>query len=59
MRCDNCSHECTVFDFLTRRNLCDHLYLDALAQKQGELEFSMMGLSTDESRRDDLLIRAS
>ena len=34
MRCENCSHECTVLDFVTLRNLCEHLYLDALAQKQ-------------------------
>ncbi len=33
MRCENCSHECTVVDFGTLRNLCEHLYLDALAQK--------------------------
>lgn len=34
MRCENCSHECTVVDFVTFRNLCEHLYLDALAKKQ-------------------------
>ncbi len=33
MRCENCSHECTVVDFVTLRNLCEHLYLDALAKK--------------------------
>jgi hypothetical protein len=33
MRCDTCSHECTVVDFVTLRNLCEHLYLDALAKK--------------------------
>ena len=33
MRCENCSHECTVVDFGTLRNLCEHLYLDALARK--------------------------
>lgn len=33
MRCENCSHECTVVDFGTLRNLCEHLYLDALAKK--------------------------
>ena len=34
MRCDTCSHECTVVDFMTLRNVCEHLYLDSLAQKQ-------------------------
>ena len=34
MRCENCSHECTVVDFVALRNLCEHLYLDSLA-KQG------------------------
>jgi len=33
MRCEYCSHECTVVDFVTFRNLCEHLYLDALAKK--------------------------
>ena len=37
MRCENCSHECTVVDFVTLRNLCEHLYLDALAQKPNPL----------------------
>jgi len=33
MRCENCSHECTIVDFMAFRNLCEHLYLDALAKK--------------------------
>ncbi len=33
MRCETCSHECTVVDFLTLRNVCEHLYLDSLAKK--------------------------
>ena len=33
MRCETCLHECTVVDFVTLRNLCEHLYLDSLAQK--------------------------
>jgi hypothetical protein len=33
MRCENCYHECTIVDFATFRNLCEHLYLDALATK--------------------------
>jgi len=33
MKCETCSHEYTVIDFVTLRNLCEHLYLDSLAQK--------------------------
>jgi hypothetical protein len=33
MRCETCSHECTVVDFVTLRNLCEHLSLDSLARK--------------------------
>jgi len=33
LRCEYCSHECTVVDFVTLRNLCEHLYLDSIAQK--------------------------
>ena len=33
MRCETCSHECTVLDFVTLRNLCEHLSLDSLASK--------------------------
>lgn len=33
MRCAICSHEYTAFDFVTLRNLCEHVYLDSLAQK--------------------------
>jgi hypothetical protein len=40
MRCENCSHECTVVDFSTLRNLCEHLYLDALAKKGNPLQAS-------------------
>ena len=34
MRCETCFHEFTAFDFVTLRNLCEHVYLDSLAQKQ-------------------------
>jgi hypothetical protein len=34
MRCDTCSHEYTTVDFITLRNLCEHIYLDSLAQKR-------------------------
>lgn len=34
MRCDTCFHEYTAFDFVTLRNLCEHVYLDSLAQKR-------------------------
>jgi hypothetical protein len=40
MRCENCSHECTVVDFVTLRNLCEHLYLDSLARKHHPYWFS-------------------
>ena len=40
MKCDNCSHECTVVDFVTLRNLCEHLYLDSLARKNHPYWFS-------------------
>ena len=33
MVCEECAHECTMSDFLVLRNLCEHLYLDALAKK--------------------------
>ncbi len=33
MRCEYCSHECTVADFMTLRHVCEHFYLDSLAQK--------------------------
>ncbi len=34
MKCENCAHECSIVDFSTLRNLCEHLYLDALAKKR-------------------------
>ncbi len=34
MKCNTCFHECTMVDFSTLRNLCEHLYLDSLARKQ-------------------------
>lgn len=34
MRCETCSQEYTAFDFVSLRNLCEHLYLDSLAQKR-------------------------
>ncbi len=37
MRCENCFHECNHIDFATFRNLCEHLYLDALARKTESL----------------------
>jgi len=33
LRCEYCSHECTVVDFVTLRHVCEHFYLDSLAQK--------------------------
>ena len=33
MVCGECGHECTRSDFFALRNLCEHLYLDALAKK--------------------------
>jgi hypothetical protein len=33
MRCEICSHEYTRIDFVALRNLCEHVYLDSLAQK--------------------------
>ncbi len=41
MRCETCFHECTGFEFVTLNNLCEHLYLDSLAQK-GEAYFSLL-----------------
>ena len=35
MRCETCHHECSVMDFVCLRNVCEHLYLDSVAQKQG------------------------
>jgi len=34
MRCQTCCQVYTAFDFVTLRNLCEHVYLDSLAQKQ-------------------------
>ncbi len=34
MKCETCYQEYTAFDFVTLRNLCEHVYLDSLAQKQ-------------------------
>jgi hypothetical protein len=33
MKCETCCQEFTAFDFVTLRNLCEHVYLDSLAQK--------------------------
>ena len=41
MRCENCAHECTVVDFVTLRNLCEHLFLDSLARKNDQDWFSL------------------
>jgi hypothetical protein len=32
-RCVNCCQEYTAVDFVALRNLCEHVYLDSLAQK--------------------------
>lgn len=34
MKCETCCQEYTQFDFVSLRNLCEHVYLDSLAQKQ-------------------------
>lgn len=34
MKCEACCQEYTAFDFVTLRNLCEHVYLDSLAQKR-------------------------
>lgn len=34
MKCETCYQDYTAFDFVTLRNLCEHVYLDSLAQKQ-------------------------
>lgn len=34
MRCEICFHESTLYDFVSLRNLCEHLYLDALVRKK-------------------------
>ncbi len=34
MRCEICCHESTVYDLVSLRNLCEHLYLDALVRKR-------------------------
>ena len=33
MRCKTCYQEYTAVDFVALRNLCEHVYLDSLAQK--------------------------
>ncbi|MGD9852332.1 MAG: hypothetical protein AB7T38_13805 [Nitrospirales bacterium] len=33
MRCEICFHESTLYDLVSLRNLCEHLYLDALVRK--------------------------
>ena len=42
MRCDICSHESTMYDFVALRNLCEHLYLDALVRKK-DLPYEVSG----------------
>jgi hypothetical protein len=32
-RCVNCCQEYSAVDFVALRNLCEHVYLDSLAQK--------------------------
>ncbi len=38
MICEECQHFCAESDFWALRNLCDHLYLDALAKRESSLE---------------------
>ena len=38
VKCETCAHECTVIDFVTLSNVCEHLYLDSLAKKQDTTE---------------------
>lgn len=38
VKCETCAHECTLSDFVTFSNMCEHLYLDALASKQNTTE---------------------
>ena len=33
MKCITCNHESSAYDFVTLRNLCEHLYLDAIVRK--------------------------
>ena len=33
MKCKTCYQEYSALDFVTLRNLCEHVYLDSLAQK--------------------------
>ena len=34
MRCETCCQEYTAVDFVALRNLCEHVYMDSLAQKR-------------------------
>jgi len=34
IRCETCSHECSMVDFVHLRNVCEHLYLDSLAKSR-------------------------
>ena len=34
VKCQTCGYECTLIDFVTLSNVCEHLYLDSLAKKQ-------------------------
>ncbi len=43
MRCETCAHECTVVDFVTLRNVCDHLYLDSLAKRNHPFSVTASG----------------
>jgi len=44
MRCKICLQECTVVDFVTLRNLCEHLYLDSPAKKHNPYGRDCQGL---------------
>ena len=48
MRCDICFHESTMYDFVALRNLCEHLYLDALVRRRSGPHDSL----SDSEQRD-------
>ena len=65
MRCGTCGQEFTAVDFVTLRNLCEHVYLDSLANKRNaslagpvmysqSLTFSQLDWSSDEKHSESL-----
>jgi hypothetical protein len=58
MRCGTCYQEFTAVDFVSLRNLCEHVYLDSLAQKRksslaGPVMYSQsLAVSQPECSRD-------